>query len=115
MTCIFGSREVSSLHTIFGAHVPLVCPGLTALIALSKPSPNPADMDEYSAAGSGRTPCHRAFVSRRRGPLPVPREGDRGRAGHVARHDLAAVLLDAAELLDYLRQAIAVGHSKARD
>jgi uncharacterized protein YbjT (DUF2867 family) len=49
------------------------------------------------------------FVSRRRGQLRVLREGDRGRIGHVARHDLAAVLLDAAERPDYLRQAIAVG------
>ncbi len=37
------------------------------------------------------------FVSRRRGQLRVLREGDCGRIGHVARQDLAAVLLDAAE------------------
>jgi putative NADH-flavin reductase len=32
-----------------------------------------------------------------------------GRVGHVSRHDLAHVLIDAAERPDYLRQAIVVG------
>jgi hypothetical protein len=32
-----------------------------------------------------------------------------GRAGHVSRHDLAHVLIGAAERPDYLRQAIVVG------
>lgn len=49
------------------------------------------------------------FVSQRRGQFRVLRSGDTGRVGHVARHDLAAVMLDAAERPDYLRQAIAVG------
>ncbi len=49
------------------------------------------------------------FISRRRGQLRVLRPGDHGRVGHVARQDLAGVLLDAAERPDYLRQAIVVG------
>jgi hypothetical protein len=31
------------------------------------------------------------------------------RLGHVSRHDLARILIDAAERPDYLRQAIVVG------
>ena len=49
------------------------------------------------------------FVNQRHGQLRVLRPGDTGRVGHIARPDLAAVLLDAAERPDYLRQAIAVG------
>ena len=48
-------------------------------------------------------------VSQRHGQLRVLRPGDTGRVGRVARHDLAAVLLNAAEHPGYLRQAIAVG------
>jgi uncharacterized protein YbjT (DUF2867 family) len=49
------------------------------------------------------------FVNQRRGQLRVLRSGDKGRVGHVARHDLACVLIDAAERPDYLHQAIVVG------
>jgi uncharacterized protein YbjT (DUF2867 family) len=49
------------------------------------------------------------FVSQRHERLRVLRRGDTGRIGHVARYDLAAVLLDAAERPDHLRQVIAVG------
>jgi len=28
VTCIFGSRQFSSLHAVFGAHVPSMCPGI---------------------------------------------------------------------------------------
>jgi len=34
---------------------------------------------------------------------------DPARVGHVSRHDLARVLIDAAERPDYLHQAIVVG------
>jgi putative NADH-flavin reductase len=49
------------------------------------------------------------FTSQRRGQLRVLRPGDKGRVGHVSRHDLARVLIDAAERPDYLHQAIVVG------
>jgi len=49
------------------------------------------------------------FTSQRRGQLRVLRPGDRGRADDVSRHDLARVLIDAAERPDYLHQAIVVG------
>lgn len=49
------------------------------------------------------------FTSQRRGQLRVLRPGDKGRVGHVSRHDLARVLIDVAERPDYLHQAIVVG------
>ena len=42
-------------------------------------------------------------------PPRVMRAGDKGRAGHVARQQLARILLDAAERPDYVGQAITVG------
>jgi uncharacterized protein YbjT (DUF2867 family) len=39
----------------------------------------------------------------------VLRDGDKGRAGHISRQQLARILVDAAEKADYVRQAIAVG------
>ena len=42
-------------------------------------------------------------------PPRVLRAGDKGRVGHVARQQLARVLIDAAERPDYVRQAIVVG------
>jgi uncharacterized protein YbjT (DUF2867 family) len=49
------------------------------------------------------------FVSQRRRQLRVLRPGDNGRVGHVARQDLAGILLDAAERPDYVHQAIVAG------
>lgn len=44
------------------------------------------------------------------GRMPrVLRDGDKGRAGHISRRQLARILVDAAEKADYVRQAIAVG------
>lgn len=42
-------------------------------------------------------------------PPRVIRAGDKGRAGHVSRQQLARILVDAAERPDYVGQAIAVG------
>ncbi len=42
-------------------------------------------------------------------PSRILRAGDKGRAGHVSRQQLARVLIDAAERPDYVRQAIVVG------
>lgn len=39
----------------------------------------------------------------------VLRTGGKGRVGHVSRHQLARILIDAAERPDYIRQAIVVG------
>ena len=49
------------------------------------------------------------FTSQQRGHPRVLRSGDKGRVGHVSRQGLARVLIDAAELPDYIRQAIVVG------
>jgi hypothetical protein len=51
------------------------------------------------------------FTSQLRGQLRVLRPGDKGRVGHVSRHDLARVLIDAAERPDYLYRRSSWAHS----
>jgi uncharacterized protein YbjT (DUF2867 family) len=49
------------------------------------------------------------FVNGSRGQPRVLLSGEKGRVGHVSRHGLARVLIDAAERPDYAHQAIVVG------
>jgi uncharacterized protein YbjT (DUF2867 family) len=49
------------------------------------------------------------FVNQPSGQPRILRPGDKGRVGHVCRHDFARVLIDAAERPDYVHQAIVVG------
>jgi putative NADH-flavin reductase len=49
------------------------------------------------------------FTSQPGGQPRVLRSGDTRRVGHVSRHDLARILIEAAERPDYVRQAIVVG------
>jgi uncharacterized protein YbjT (DUF2867 family) len=49
------------------------------------------------------------FVKGRRKRLRVLRSGERGRVGHVARQQLASVLIDVCQGPDYVHEAIVVG------